>query len=925
MEDAKIIRTPNGRYVVIGTDKFKIESELPDEELAMNGGAIIRKAKKKMKKIKKMLRKKKKRTRRRRLTKEEMALGKTNPPPPLATGGVGEATKNPIIVNPPNNNNNPNKDDSLIKLYDAERKLIGATTELEKEKKKIVDNEIKLLEYDTKFKNTVEELKKERKRKGMKDTEKIVELPERDHVTITHPDGYTEIVTLEQAEKFLRAQENFINLQKNYENLQKEAVKTEDLLKKNDKILTDMDNQRKALIQKHRELDVEIDKLKGEAGDHQKEIEDKQREIEQIKDKTLELELQFQQKEAKIRALEEREDSLVKTTDWLYRRIQTMQAEVVLSTATVPVLKEVFVKYKIPFKIDNKHMNKNQMIATLLENEQVLEKITDVIADNVQNPKQPVYNVARRDDANKILSLSLSPKYLDDPQLFVPEELHEDLEDALEIITKHNKEKEKALDEELLLAGDPGPSQVKVKDKFDNLPDFGYGDFLLDDQKKGEEYKKPSRKERKILAQQPKNTDIDDKYVAYYEELKNILNELKELQVSEERNKSINEITNILKHNGPVSENNMIYYRNQVKKGKPKIEIEERNYAPLHLTLKKMATQLAHLPKEENTVELINQIKEILDKNTPVSDEYIEYVREFIKEESKGKSSKKEKVDPIFALPIYEKKILIPVDQEEEPPTLTNDNIHIHEFDHLPKQDKQELVEPGKYAELFPIIMNLERIQTFEANEYIKKLKIIINEDIPIDDEFIDQIQKYIIAYYEEQIQKGSGINDNTGLWNNEMESLMKPYRSKGFKGVYSVDMIKDIPINKSDNEISFIMNTEPRSVKFGHWVAVFINKHNIEYYDSFGEDPSKKFLKQIKHIADKISPHLLMQLKINKIKYQRANTNNCGFFAMKFLKDRYKGKNFKDATGFSIINNALKGEKQIESFKKNVREFGHI
>ena len=545
MEDAKIIRTPNGRYVVIGTDKFKIESDLPDEELAMNGGAIIRKAKKKMKKIKKMLRKKKKRTRRRRLTKEEMALGKTNPPPPLATGGVGEATKNPIIVNPPNNNNNPNKDDSLVKLYDAERKLIGATTELEKEKKKIVDNELKLLEYDTKFKNTVEELKKERKRKGMKmkDTEKIVELPERDHVTITHPDGYTEIVTLEKAEQFLRAQENFINLQKNYENLQKEAVKTEDLLKKNDQILTDMDNQRKALIQKHRELDIEIDKLKGEAGDHQKEIEDKQKEIEQIKDKTSELELQFQQKEAKIRALEERETSLAETTDWLYRRIQTMQAEVVLSTATVPVLKEVFVRYKIPFKIDNKHMNKNQMIATLLENEQVLEKITDVIADNVQNPKEPAYNVARRDDANKILTLSISPKYVDDPHLFVPEELHKDLDDALEIITKHNKDKEKALDEELdkkekerdeeykkeqlLLAGDPGPSQVKAKDKFDNLPDFGYGDVLLNDLKKGE---------ASLVAQDVKN--------------------------------------------------------NRKK--------EERNYGPLHTTLKKMATQLEHLPRTYN-------------------------------------------------------------------------------------------------------------------------------------------------------------------------------------------------------------------------------------------------------------------------------------------------------------------------------------
>ena len=173
--------------------------------------------------------------------------------------------------------------------------------------------------------------------------------------------------------------------------------------------------------------------------------------------------------------------------------------------------------------------------------------------------------------------------------------------------------------------------------------------------------------------------------------------------------------------------------------------------------------------------------------------------------------------------------------------------------------------------------------------------------------------------------QKGAGLNDNTGLWNYEMEKLMKKFKNKGFKGVYSLDMVNEIPVNKSEPEISFIMNTQPQSVKFGHWVAVYMNHDNLEYYDSYGEDPPKKFLKEIKKVADKYSPNKLLQLKINRIKYQRVNTNNCGFFAMKFLKDRYGGKNFKDATGFSIINKALKGEKEIEAFKKRVIEFGHI
>jgi len=170
----------------------------------------------------------------------------------------------------------------------------------------------------------------------------------------------------------------------------------------------------------------------------------------------------------------------------------------------------------------------------------------------------------------------------------------------------------------------------------------------------------------------------------------------------------------------------------------------------------------------------------------------------------------------------------------------------------------------------------------------------------------------------------GKGKNDG-GLLNTEILQIMKKYHPRGFKGVYALDQLHKIPIHKNDKMISFIMNTEPISVPNGHWVGVVLTPNNLEYYDSFGEEPSKKFLKNMKRLAQTWSPDKLLQFKINRIKYQRTNSDNCGYFAMKFIKDRHDGQNFKEATGFEIINKALKGEKEIQKFKSKVREFGAI
>jgi hypothetical protein len=99
------------------------------------------------------------------------------------------------------------------------------------------------------------------------------------------------------------------------------------------------------------------------------------------------------------------------------------------------------------------------------------------------------------------------------------------------------------------------------------------------------------------------------------------------------------------------------------------------------------------------------------------------------------------------------------------------------------------------------------------------------------------------------------------------------------------------------------------------------VNKDTIEYFDCLSEEPSKEFYTESK----KILPNGVYQYKINRIKFQDDSTKNCGWFAIKFLTDRYNGKTFKEATGFEAIDKSIKGEKDIEKFKQSTKKFGYI
>ncbi len=65
-----------------------------------------------------------------------------------------------------------------------------------------------------------------------------------------------------------------------------------------------------------------------------------------------------------------------------------------------------------------------------------------------------------------------------------------------------------------------------------------------------------------------------------------------------------------------------------------------------------------------------------------------------------------------------------------------------------------------------------------------------------------------------------------------------------------------------------------------------------------------------------------MLKFKINAVKNQKATTPNCGFFALKYLSDRARGKTFENATGYKVLSQTARGEYGVSLMKK---KFGYV
>jgi len=163
--------------------------------------------------------------------------------------------------------------------------------------------------------------------------------------------------------------------------------------------------------------------------------------------------------------------------------------------------------------------------------------------------------------------------------------------------------------------------------------------------------------------------------------------------------------------------------------------------------------------------------------------------------------------------------------------------------------------------------------------------------------------------------------NADNGLWNTEIQDILKHKIPDNFIPVIANDQIKLLNphIKKDTEKFGFIVNTDDSTGNGKHWKAVFLSRPDasVEIYDSLVSIPSRKFMKDVSGLVNKMDDDLLYKVKINTVKDQSDDTSNCGYFAIKFLVDRFEGKDFKNSSFYNNIDKSDKGEKDIKKFKK--------
>ena len=231
-----------------------------------------------------------------------------------------------------------------------------------------------------------------------------------------------------------------------------------------------------------------------------------------------------------------------------------------------------------------------------------------------------------------------------------------------------------------------------------------------------------------------------------------------------------------------------------------------------------------------------------------------------------------------------------------------------------------------KPSTLTPIDKEETKKKQTGIQDFFSTTKKRIDDDSKEEVESIDigvvkTVGRGISTFMNNMSGSGAYENDDDGIFNTELQEIFKDKMNKFLPVIPADKMDELLPlVNKDTKKFGWIQNTENSDSMGRHWVAYFIDIPNLEvnYYDSLTEnegEPPKESLKGLKKIIDKIHPEYYLLFKYNQIQDQSPSSKNCGYFALKFIMDRYRNVPFKVASGFD--KHYYAGEKMIKRFKK--------
>ena len=132
------------------------------------------------------------------------------------------------------------------------------------------------------------------------------------------------------------------------------------------------------------------------------------------------------------------------------------------------------------------------------------------------------------------------------------------------------------------------------------------------------------------------------------------------------------------------------------------------------------------------------------------------------------------------------------------------------------------------------------------------------------------------------------------------------------FNGVYSRN---NLPKKIKDG--TYVINRDEYTDVGTHWIALFCNRNEIVYFDSFGVEHVPE---EIKEFVDRPSSSASQNknIKTNIFRVQANDSVMCGYFCIRFIDFMLAGKKLTDYTNLFSPHDFKKNDNIILSYFKN-------
>ena len=107
----------------------------------------------------------------------------------------------------------------------------------------------------------------------------------------------------------------------------------------------------------------------------------------------------------------------------------------------------------------------------------------------------------------------------------------------------------------------------------------------------------------------------------------------------------------------------------------------------------------------------------------------------------------------------------------------------------------------------------------------------------------------------------------------------------------------------------AYVINLDEYADVGTHWIALFCNRNEIVYFDSFG----------VEHVPEEIKEFIgNKNIKANIFRVQANNLIMCGYFCIGFIDFMFANKKLSDFTSFFYLMTLKRNEGIILSYFKD-------